>query len=799
MKNLIFLITLLLYSSIYSYSQGEQHIWTFGDVGIDFNTPSPTAYTTNLFPAYEGAASVCDANGHMQFYTNGFWVWDKNHEIMPALTGGTGGYTRAISPSIGYPPLMSWTGAYATQATAIARRPTQPQQYYIFSLSTSGQLFYSIVDMTLNNGRGDIVPNKKSIVLASGLTEKLTVVKGCNNIWVMARTKTGNQYKAFEINDTGIVTTPVLSSIGNLPPSWYQCGVIKFSPDGLKMAAACNEAWNTKGGLELYDFDPHTGKLSHAILLDSSRSSAYYYGACFSPDNSKLYATTSSFSSSGTFYSGKVHQFDLNAGAANNIIASRTVIFSGNVYALDNLGDLKRAKDGKIYFGSGQGMMHSISHPNLAGMACAPLSNVLTFPSGRTYRGVPNDIALLALPDSVHTAKELAICFKDTGWLIADTGKLYLWDDGSTTRQRMVRSEGIYTVSYINWNCQYETDSIHVRFIKLPKPVGAGYSCPGKKQGRLWIHPLPGDTTTFLYTWKDAGGTVLRKRESAGGDTIHDLDTGLYYVQLTTRTGCDTVLNLKINALPTPDASFAADSTVCLGETLHFINTSSAPAYKWIFGDGSSSEQKNPDYTCNQLGTFSATLIVTNIEGCSDTTSKETEVKGFDIHLDADKLLVNKGEVIELTSSASESFNIAAWKPANLFLNQNSYHQTITMDTSVTFEVTGASLFGCADSASVTVEVRSLVLMPTAFSPNGDGLNDRFRPRSTGPVFVRIFEVYNRFGQCVYKSSGKDALNGWDGTFKGNMQELGTYYYFINIEINEGGTIALKGDVTLVR
>lgn len=799
MTKKIFILLLCLYAFGKASAQGEQNLWTFGNVGINFNTASPTVYPNNLFPGYEGSASICNAAGQKLFYTNGFWVWNLDHEIMPELTGGVSGYTSAISPTVGYPPLMPWTGTYATQPTAIAGMPFNPNKYYIFSLTAGGQLYYSVVDMSLNGGKGGIAPGKKGIFMDAGLTEKLTVVKGCNNIWVMARAKTANQYRAYEINDTGIATIPVVSNVGNLPVGWYRYGVIKFSPDGQKMAAACNEAWNTKGGLELYDFNRQTGQLSNALVLDSSSTVGYYYGACFSPDNSKLYATTSSFSYLSTFFSGKVRQFDVSLSTPTAIIASNTVVFSSSVYSLDNLGDLKRAVDGNIYFGSGLSAMNYIDNPNIAGLACNAVANVLLFPAGSTYRGVPNDIVIISPPDSVKLSKNVTVCFKDTASLTADTGKRYLWDDGSTNRKRIVTHEGTYVVRYINSDCKHQTDSIRVRFTRLPVISAAGYSCPGAKQGKAWIKPQSGDTTTFTYTWKDVSGSILQQHISQQGDTLENMDTGVHYVRISTPSGCDTTLQVSIIALPVPVASFTADSIACKGVPVDFSNTSMAPLWKWYFGDGNFSGLQNPSYSYGQRGSFTASLVVTNIEGCSDTATKEIEVKGLELNLTADKDLANKGEIVHLQSSGSEPYTVMAWEPQFLFSDQVAISQTVAMDTTRTFIVTGISAYGCTAKASVTVAVNPLVFMPNGFTPNGDGLNDRFRPVSTGYIFVRYFEIYNRYGQKVYTAVGKSALEGWDGTFNGQLLDLGTYYYHINIETKEGGTIALKGDVILLR
>ena len=804
MRKLLLLTCLFLHClCCTTWGQGEQNVWAFGDkAGLDFNTTTPTPVTNNLVPGYEGCASVCNAAGQLLFYTNGLWVWNRYHEIMPELTGGVAGFTNPIYPTA-YPPMMPNGAGAATQRVAITSVPAQPGRYYIFSLSEIGQLYYSMIDMSLNTGKGGIVSGKKSIGMATSLYEKLTVINGCNNIWIMTRSRTANEYRAFEVNDTGIVTTPVLSNVGLLPLTWYRCGVIKFSADGTKMAAACDDPFTHSGGLELYDFNTTTGKLSNAKLLDSSSTKGYYYGACFSPDGTKLYASTSSFAYNSVFYYGKVRQFNLSLASLPAIVASNTVVYTDNVYLPDNIGDLKRGKDGKIYFGSDKAnaaTMHRIDLPNNAGSASTVAPNAIIMPYGlRSERGLPNDMAVLPAPDTVGTKHNISVCFRDSVTLTADTGKRYNWSNANTGRKITVTQTGNYVVRYINTSCQYARDTYTVHFYRLPSVTASGYSCAGKKQGTAWAKPKTGDTSTFLYTWKDAGGNLLHQHWSNRGDTLKGLDNGSYFVQITTASGCDTTVHTAILSLPTPVVAMVADSMCCVGVPLSFACTTDAPIWKWQFGDYASSTEFSPQHIYTQTGSYTARFIATNIEGCSDTATKTITIRGLDMHIAADRQLVNMGEWIHLQTAASEPYSVIAWEPAHLFPDQAAIRQTVVMDTTQTFVVTGRSAYGCIGKASVQVAVTPKVFMPNAFSPNNDGVNDRFRPVSTGYIFVRNFEIYNRFGQKVYWGYGTKALEGWDGTFIGQMQDIGTFFYQIDIETKEGSTIALKGDVILIR
>ena len=118
---------------------------------------------------------------------------------------------------------------------------------------------------------------------------------------------------------------------------------------------------------------------------------------------------------------------------------------------------------------------------------------------------------------------------------------------------------------------------------------------------------------------------------------------------------------------------------------------------------------------------------------------------------------------------------------------------------STTYAVYGYDKHGCLDSAYVIVKVDSSMLenIPSGFTPNGDGLNDIFRPVGIQYQNLVDFRVYNRLGQQVFYSNSYK--NGWDGTFNGSPQDMGVYNYVIILANPDGTNKIYKGDVTLIR
>ena len=100
-------------------------------------------------------------------------------------------------------------------------------------------------------------------------------------------------------------------------------------------------------------------------------------------------------------------------------------------------------------------------------------------------------------------------------------------------------------------------------------------------------------------------------------------------------------------------------------------------------------------------------------------------------------------------------------------------------------------------SSRAYVVYRDSLLVPTAFTPNGDGRNDVFRVANLSFQKLIEFRVFNRWGQEVYSTT--DNNGGWDGTWKGVAQDMGIYTYIIRVAFPDGTVSTYKGDVTLIR
>lgn len=165
-----------------------------------------------------------------------------------------------------------------------------------------------------------------------------------------------------------------------------------------------------------------------------------------------------------------------------------------------------------------------------------------------------------------------------------------------------------------------------------------------------------------------------------------------------------------------------------------------------------------------------------------------------------DFTIVEGYNVTLLGSSNGNPVTIAWTPPSSLISGANTFTPVAKPNVTTNYTMTVTDANGCisADNALVTVLPYCLKVMD-AFTPNGDGMNDRWLATNNGGTCTKqvYVTVFNRYGHIVYKND--NYLNDWDGTYKGKPVPDGTYYYVIDYRLINGSSIILKGDLTILR
>lgn len=247
----------------------------------------------------------------------------------------------------------------------------------------------------------------------------------------------------------------------------------------------------------------------------------------------------------------------------------------------------------------------------------------------------------------------------------------------------------------------------------------------------------------------------------------------------------DSVIIVVSDPVNLPD--LPTDTLVCEGENV-LLGAAPVPGYLYLWSTGSAESS----IVVNSSGIYS--VDVQNGEcGASFTGSVLVQPNPVpQIPEDSFFLCLGDAQLITVSGSADGfSWNTGAATP------------TISVEEPGTYVVI-ATTNGCS-AADSTIVIRNVECdchpsIPNAFSPNGDGLNDRFRVLNVAacPSLERFsFSIYNRWGELVYQTN--DVYAGWDGTWKGQPAELGTYVYATVLPEPDGGAIRRTGTVTLVR
>ncbi len=309
---------------------------------------------------------------------------------------------------------------------------------------------------------------------------------------------------------------------------------------------------------------------------------------------------------------------------------------------------------------------------------------------------------------------------------------------------------------------------------------------------------IPGVSFTWL---NEAGDTI-------GTEASIDVTPGMpacYRVVGTDPLGCQsdstvclTPTYLDLNITGGQGICLDASATICV--TNH--NQEQNLNYLWNTGALDSCITVSPSVTTPY------SVVVTNADlGCSDTLSSTVTVNLFDpvdviITANLDTVILGGPIQAQLVVNQSPSFGYT-WTSSGGDAVASVYNPNVipTIAGDVTYTVTVVNAEGCIGVASFKLTVLNPpcndedIFLPTAFTPNNDGVNDVLFVRSN---FISTLDlhIYNRWGQEVFKTNNQAI--GWDGTFKGERLSPDVFGYYMNITCPNGRSFSKKGNITLL-
>jgi len=279
-------------------------------------------------------------------------------------------------------------------------------------------------------------------------------------------------------------------------------------------------------------------------------------------------------------------------------------------------------------------------------------------------------------------------------------------------------------------------------------------------------------------------------------------DTKLF-VSTRGRNGCLVKDSIMI-VVPKNTRFITQDTIVCQNETIQ-LRSYNGTKTKWYESTDNSQYDVAQSLNCDTCERVIAKpsknttyySAVTDANGCIDTFKTSITVKPLPtINITNKDTVIKYGKSVVLNVFGGTQYY---WTPLSGLSNPNNVSPTASPLVTTTYRVVGVGMNGCRgeDSVKVTIDYKSPISVPSAFTPNGDGKNDKFRLMGVTFQTLTEFRVFNRWGQEVF--STQNINDGWDGTFNGKLLDMGAYNYIIRVAYPDGAAETFKGDVTLIR
>jgi gliding motility-associated-like protein len=827
MKNPFF--TVILFCSLSQLiAQSPADWWYFGNqAGVHFETGGPVADPNGALITSEGCASISDAGGNLLFYTDGISVFDATHTLMPNGTGLLG-------------------NSSSTQSAIVIPRPQSTTQFYIFTVDDGGGidgLKYTTVDMTLNSGLGDVIAAEKNISLVSNTAEKVAALKKTNGFWIVTLKMGTDTAYAYEVTSSGVNLTPVTSTTGvNLGGNFW--GYLKGNVQSTKMgfiSQGINEAY-------VFDFDLNTGAVTGSVAITQTIGGSTGYGIEFSPNGNLLYTMS--------YGSCDVKQYDLTLGTSAAISASEVIL--GN--SESGGGALQIGPDSKMYIcRGGKSYLSAIEFPNVYGSGANFIDAAVNLSTGKICNlGLPTFVQ--SFFNVAFNANNT--CLGDSSFFTVDTTGVdsVIWnfgDPASGTNNtssdffafHVFSDTGAFTVTLIAYSDTLIDTAFQELVVYPNQTIDLGPDtmvCRGTVLEFFATQPF----SQFLWHDSTTADTFLTANDT--------------FVKVTVFGVCDTVVDsVFISYDDSIFIDIGPDTLLCGGQA-YIINSSinTSADLAWSTGDSIStsiSVNESDDYflmASNACGivTDSVEVIFRPVPGLillppdtincfeneivlehpnldsttyiwSDSSTKKTYrvdttetvwLAAFNecgSSIDTIKIIFN-GEIIselgeDTTICNLDSIVLDASSPgASYVWNTNDTTDSIVTDMESKLYVVTVTQGLCTTIESKRVDLSDVfcpsidcrVQVSNVITPNGDGMNDKWKVQSDCKIREFDLHIFNRWGQLVFAS---DNVNiSWDGTVNGEPASDGIYFYemeFKDTVIVDVDNEDFRGSITLIR
>jgi len=343
----------------------------------------------------------------------------------------------------------------------------------------------------------------------------------------------------------------------------------------------------------------------------------------------------------------------------------------------------------------------------------------------------------------------------------------------------VINPGGHYVVSVNVPGCGVYADSVNITFSSLAAPTFS-----------LGVDTLLCPKQIYTLTASVAGATAYNWSTGATSNTIQVTQQGLYWAFVKVNNQCEIVDTADVNYRDDKTLNFH-DTAICQGTTLILDADFGTGTYNWVADPPQRNDQNQTGQSTYYVYNPGLYKVIASIGDCVYTDSIRVSMN--------DSLILNIGR--DTLLCIDEAYVLHVQTNANSFAWQDgSVAYDYPIKTAGVYSVIGQN--GCGiDTATVKIDFHHCqcdLTLPNAFTPNGDGLNETFRPLHPCEMSEYNIKIFNRYGQLIFESANPSV--GWDGTFKGVKAVDGTYVWMSTYtNTNNNQRMSKKGTLILVR
>ncbi len=408
------------------------------------------------------------------------------------------------------------------------------------------------------------------------------------------------------------------------------------------------------------------------------------------------------------------------------------------------------------------------------------------------YDQTSNKLVVTVQKNSTFTLqknKNKDLCIGDSVKISTSDNSVVTWNTIVVSNAITVKMDGKYYVTSLKGQCLSKQDTLSVVFNSFPiSQISKSNVLTHYTEDTLTLTASVGNN----YLWSTTANT----------QSIKVTNSGKYSVVVTNQYGCGTrsdTVNIVFNPIPTK--VFISDNgkiNFCAGDSIQ-LKASYSKNISW-FKDNQLFKKSDSIIYIKEGGKYHFVCkIDENKSLYSDTHAYVKRPLPYTDFTFVELKKSNSYALIQFTSTTNQNDYVYTWKLNNKEVSSISNPAFTFNETNKNqIQLTIKDKFECINSLEKTIpiELTTELFIPTAFTPNGDGVNDKIKMMGISPNTSLNLMIFNEWGHLVFSSTS--AIDSWDGTYKGEAANAGNYSYLLDITLN-GEVQHLKGIITLIR